>query len=222
MASPFSPTPEDASRPIDALLAGYVVGALEPHMHALVTAHLMLSDENRGFVRALEAEAGAALDRIDAPLPQRVPRDHVLSAIYAGGYYGTGRPAQHDPELPSPLYRLVGKRLDQLPWKRKLPGLKECKIFDRDGVEAIFYHISAGRRMPKHTHAGSEATLVLRGAFHDERDVYRRGDVSLADGYVEHRPTTTPDEDCVCFAVTDAPLKMTGPVWGVLQRLFGK
>jgi putative transcriptional regulator len=30
------------------------------------------------------------------------------------------------------------------------------------------------------------------------------------------------DEDCICFAVTDAPLQLTGPIGRVVQRLFSK
>lgn len=210
----------EKARPIDAMLAGYVAGALDPYLHALIGAHLMLSDENRSFVRALEAEAGAAVEAIDAPKPARAARDHILSAIYAGGYYGRGAPVQRDPEVPEPLYRLINQSLDDLPWKLKLPGLREHVLSDVDGAEASFLKISAGQAMPTHTHSGSEVTLVLRGAFSDGRARYARGDVAAADPSVDHRPIADSAGECICFAVTDGPVRLTGPIGRVIERLF--
>jgi putative transcriptional regulator len=50
---------------------------------------------------------------------------------------------------------------------------------------------------------------------------YRRGDIAIADQEVDHRPVADREEDCICFAVTDAPIRLTGPVGRLLQRLFG-
>jgi putative transcriptional regulator len=74
--------------------------------------------------------------------------------------------------------------------------------------------------MPSHTHEGSEITLVLRGGFSDATGHYRRGDIAIADSEVDHRPRADEDEDCICFAVTDAPLRLTGPVARFVQRLL--
>ena len=64
--------------------------------------------------------------------------------------------------------------------------------------------------MPKHTHAGNELTLVLAGGFTDARGSYLRGDVAVTDEHVDHQPTADWDEDCLCLAVVDAPLRLTG------------
>lgn len=210
------------SRSIDAMLVGYVAGTLEPYLHALIGCHLMLSGENRAFVRALEAEAGAAMEAIDPPKPTRSARDHVLSAIYAGGYYGRPTPVQRDPEIPEPLYRLVGAGLDQLPWKTLIPGLREHVLKDAGGLHASLMKIGAGHAMPVHTHEGVEATLVLRGAFSDARGRYGRGDVAVADPSVDHRPVADGDGECICFAVTDGPLRLTGPFGRIVDHLFRK
>jgi putative transcriptional regulator len=55
-----------------------------------------------------------------------------------------------------------------------------------------------------------EMTLLLAGGFSDETGHYLRGDVALADPSVDHRPVADPGEDCLCLAVTDAPLRLTG------------
>jgi putative transcriptional regulator len=61
---------------------------------------------------------------------------------------------------------------------------------------------------------------VLRGGFSDVSGHYMRGDIAIADEDVDHKPVADADEDCICFAVTDAPLKLTGPVGKVIQGLF--
>jgi putative transcriptional regulator len=61
-----------------------------------------------------------------------------------------------------------------------------------------------------HTHRGNEYTLVLDGSFSDKAGDYHQGDFILADTQTIHQPKAANDGDCICFAVTDAPLKMTG------------
>jgi RNA polymerase sigma-70 factor, ECF subfamily len=65
--------------------------------------------------------------------------------------------------------------------------------------------IAARKELPVHTHRGNEYTLVMAGSFSDAS-----GDFILADTHVTHQPRAWEREDCICFAVMDAPLKMTG------------
>lgn len=212
--------PGGAPRPIDALLAGYAAGVLEPHLHALIESHLILSDANRPFVRALEAALGDELEDEPARPPDRAARDHVLAAIYAGGWYGRPRPPKIDPDMPEPLSDLVGVRLLDAPWKFRAPGLHEHRLHEANGVTASLFRIRPGKALPIHTHEGSEVTLVLKGAFSDMNGRYRRGDVAVADGTVDHRPIAGTDEDCICYAVSDGPIRLTGPVGRLLARAF--
>ncbi len=71
--------------------------------------------------------------------------------------------------------------------------------------------IKAGTALPQHTHEGHEFTLLLAGGFSDASGHYLRGDVAVADASVDHRPVADDGEDCLCLAVTDAPLRLTGP-----------
>ena len=50
---------------------------------------------------------------------------------------------------------------------------------------------------------------------------YARGDIALAEADLDHKPMTDAGEDCICFAVTDAPLHLTGPFGRLLDRFFG-
>ena len=64
--------------------------------------------------------------------------------------------------------------------------------------------------MPDHSHHGVEMTMVLQGAFQDEDGYFARGDVEIADADLHHTPVADIHEDCICLAVTDAPLKFRG------------
>lgn len=206
-------------RAIDALLAGYASGALSPPLYALVASHLAISPQNRGFVSFLEAAHGCELEqREPAALSNR---DAMLAAIFEQPEVRPERSVRLDPVLPPPLVRYMGCGLQDVPWKRLLPGVREYKVADAPDYEAVLYWIRAGRKMPQHTHEGAEITLVLQGAFSDVYGHYARGDISVADQDVEHRPIADPGEDCICFAVTDAPLRLTGPIGRVMQRIFG-
>jgi putative transcriptional regulator len=81
--------------------------------------------------------------------------------------------------------------------------------------------IPAGKPVPEHGHGGRELTLVLSGSFHDETGLFARGDIEEADGDLVHQPIASPDGDCICLAVTDAPLKFQSWLMRLVQPLIG-
>lgn len=197
---------------IEEMLAAYVAGRLSAPLNALFAAHLELSPVNRHYVRALEAAAGAAL--VDGPLAPITRRDAKLAAIFALDAV-PARPRVLMPEtpdlLPRALKRFLGRGLNDISWKRALPGVKEYKIMEGEQGDVSLFWIGAGKKMPTHTHEGSEVTLVIQGGFTDVIGHYGVGDVAIADQDVDHRPVADDDgEDCICFAVADAPLVLTG------------
>jgi putative transcriptional regulator len=219
-----------SARPLDALLGAFASGSLSEELHALVDAHVALNPASRRFVDDLEVLCGAELS--NQPRVPVTSRDAMLTRIFNESEDAAVLPLVRDGAPPvgsalvtdamfSPrLRRLVGIASSEIPWRTVLPGVKEHVVSDRDGVEAKLYWIKAGRKIPSHTHEGQEFTLVLRGGFSDVSGHYARGDVAIADQDVDHKPVADADEDCFCFAVTDAPLKLTGPVGKVIQGLF--
>ena len=217
-----NPAGPDASGALDTLLASYAAGGLNPHLHALVASHLALSPKSRAFVAALEAVRGRDLEDME-PVDMQ-GRDARLAAIFAAGGPDLAPDAASEPAdavFPAPLRRLIGCDARDIAWRWVLPGIRECKVGASEGGDAKLYRIAPGRRLPSHTHLGSEATLVLAGSFRDAAGTYRRGDIAIADSEIDHIPVAGLDGDCICFAVTDAPLELTGPVARVIGRLFG-
>ncbi|WP_181701883.1 ChrR family anti-sigma-E factor [Chthonobacter albigriseus] len=204
---------------INSLLAGYAMGGLPAPLSVLVAAHLELSPRNRRFVSDMESLAGRAIETVE-PAAVR-DRDAKLAAIFgdapspAASAVETASASRRiqlprTGRLPLAIRRFVGNDAANLPWKTVLPGVREYKIGEFDGLKTELFWIRAGTAMPAHTHEGGEITLVCEGGFTDILGSYDRGDISITDSSVDHKPVADDDGDCICFAVTDAPLRLTG------------
>ncbi len=113
--------------------------------------------------------------------------------------------------IPRPLRRFVPEEFSKLKWTGMSRNIKEFELKIQDPVyTAKFYKIKAGKELPQHTHRGNEFTMVMQGSFSDNAGDYFAGDFILADNTTIHQPRAAANEDCICFAVMDAPLKMTG------------
>ena len=64
-------------------------------------------------------------------------------------------------------------------------------------------------------------TLVLKGSFLDETGRYRVGDIQDAMMMFIISPSLTTDEECICLAVTDAPLEFKGVITAFCNRSSG-
>lgn len=201
---------------MNALLAGYAMGRLPAPLSVLVASHLELSPKNRRYVSDLETLSGRLLDEAE-PKPI-AGRDEKLAAIFALDDKPILRPVRKPSatRLPEAICRFVGHDADTMPWKTLLPGFKEYKVGEFDGLKTSLFWIRSGQKIPSHTHEGGEVTLVCEGGFSDILGSYERGDISITDSTVDHQPRADDDGDCLGFAVTDAPLRLTG----IIGRLF--
>ena len=59
-------------------------------------------------------------------------------------------------------------------------------------------------RLPLHGHTGAELTVVLTGAFTDERGEFRRGDLQEIEK-IEHQPVGDREEGCICLVAAEGP-----------------
>jgi putative transcriptional regulator len=209
-------------QPPEEMLLDYASGTLPEPVALLVATHLALAPESRRQVRDFEAIGGAMLEEIaPAPLGEDAldsalarldeERAEEPQATPAAAKVGTAG-------IPAPLNRYVASDLSSLPWKKRSADVAEYDLLrEAPGFRTRLLRIRAGARIPSHTHEGREYTLVLQGSFSDECGCFARGDVEIADSETTHRPVAGPECDCICLAVTDAPLKMTGPLGRVLN-----
>ncbi len=208
------------TQPIDALLGAYAAGHLSQPLHVLMQSHLELQPQSQPFVAALEASAARKIVDCDPSKLDLQRRDNRLNAIFA-----TAEPApiqvQPNAFMPQALQNYLNKPFQDLRWRWMMPGLKQYTIENNNDYEATLLWVKAGRKMPSHTHDGAETVLVLKGSFADNNGQFERGDVAIADAQVHHSPRAGTKEDCICFIVTDAPLRLTGRFAQFFHKFMG-
>lgn len=197
---------------IDALVAEFVSGTLPTPLQVLLASHLEMNASNRDWVASLEAMAGIELSEIE-PVAL-TDRNAMLDRIMASpDKVRAAADATADGDTPETLRRFIGMPLSRVAWKRNhFAGIDECKLGELDGCKASLFRFPAGKGVPPHTHEGTEMTLVLQGGFSDQTGHFVKGQIAVADGTVDHRPVADDHEECICFSVTDAPIRLTGPL----------
>jgi len=113
----------------------------------------------------------------------------------------------------SPLQKLLGDDLDALPWKRQLGDVSVLDISERfpgQNEQVVLQKLAAGGKAPAHTHRGNETTIVLQGAFADQKGVFNQWDFVVLNQEDEHKPVAVGCEDCITLSVLSAPVILTG------------
>ena len=195
------------------LLMDYAAGSQREPVALLVATHLTMCPHCQAEVARLESLGGAMLESLEPEPLSDESLDHALARLEtadAAEAAPAAAPPGGDPRLPPPLRDYVGGKLDGAAWKRRGVFAELALLEDVPGFKTRLLRIKGGSTMPQHTHEGTELTLVLAGSFRDSAGHYRPGDVAQADASVDHQPVAEPGEDCLCLAVTDAPLRLTG------------
>jgi len=210
----------------DELLLDYASGSLAESWSLAVATHLALSPDARKRLAAMEMTGGALLSEI---VPDEPVTDDQWQAIRARlrqempfEKNQAATSASTRSVLPEPLLSYTGGDVDTLKWKPLGPGACHFPIPTRDGEAKVrLLRIPAGKPVPEHTHGGRELTVVLSGSFHDGDEVFHRGDFEEADQDLTHQPIAGEGSECICLAVTDAPLKFRSWFVRLVQPVLG-
>lgn len=203
----------------DDLILGYSAGTLPEAVNLIVATHVSLCDTCRAAVDAHDALGGAVLDDLEEEALDAGCLTATLDRIR--GEKPAKRPVRaRDLLLPAPLYDYIGGTLDDVKWRPLGMGVRQAVLKTSPDATARLLYIPAGTAVPNHTHKGLELTLVLQGAFIDEDGRFARGDIEVADNEVDHMPVADVSEDCICLAVTDAPLRFKGILPRLVQPFF--
>lgn len=197
---------------IDALMAEFVSGTLPAPLQVMLASHLEMNPSNREWLANLEAIAGIEL--MDIKPAALLNRNAMLENIFASDAESKIELTEFTEDgTPDLLRNFIGSTVSDIQWKKNhFVGFEEVNLGEFDGCKASLFKLQAGQGVPHHTHHGTEITLVLEGGFSDGTGHYVKGDIVVADGTVDHRPVADDDGECICFAVTDAPLRLTGPL----------
>lgn len=210
----------------DELLLDYASGSLGESWSLAVSTHLALCPESRQRLAAMEMTGGALLDDIKPDQPASdMDWQKMREILHSRPNAAAANPVPKQAGkavLPEPLRSYAGGDVDALKWKPLGPGAYHFPIPTKDGEANVrLLRIPAGKPVPEHTHGGRELTVVLSGYFHDGKDVFHRGDFEEADEDLTHQPIAGEGEDCICLAVTDAPLKFKSWIVRLVQPILG-
>lgn len=195
------------------LLTEYAAGSLSVAQSACVAAHLNYCGECRHSVTQLQ-NIGAALFESNDPAPVG---DTLLNRVLARLdedaplHYASATERSYSNATPALLQRLMQGDFSDLPWRKITEALRITRLQTGDpNYEFALYRIRAGGVIPDHGHRGNEMTLVLEGGFSDDRGTYHPGDFTFRRSDDHHAPRALAEQDCICLAVLDAPLRFTG------------
>lgn len=220
------------------LLLDYATGQLSEGWRIAVATHLALCPSCRRRLAVMEMTGGALIaEPVDEEATQEAASDESASweslrkrlAADRAQTPDAGRPVKAKAParagqtvLPEPLRSYVGGDVDTVKWRPLGRGAYHLPIETDDGTARVrLLRIPAGKPVPEHGHRGRELTLVLSGSFHDGDDLFARGDFEEADETLQHQPIATEGEDCICLAVTDAPLKFRSWLVRAVQPIIG-
>ena len=201
------------------ILMAYSAGTLPEAFSLIVATHVSMCDVCRAELESYDAVGGVVME--DA-VTADVSNDALTATmkLIAASDTAHKAPRRLTGTLPSPLQDYVGGDLSAIKWKPLGMGVKQVILSTSKAATARLLYIPAGAAVPDHGHHGTEMTLVLQGAFVDEEDRFARGDVEVANEDMEHTPIADMGEDCICLAVTDAPLKFNALIPRIAQRFL--
>ncbi len=210
-------TPQPITHHIDdALLMAYSAGTLPEAFSLAIATHISMCDECRATLESFDAVGGQVMEDQS---PVTMNDDAFAKTMAKVGKQSIQRPKPAN-DIPSVLAGYIGGALDDVEWRTLGGGIKQKIILTERDATARLLYIPAGQSAPDHGHSGMELTLVLRGAFMDEYGHYRAGDIEITDDSVEHTPIADIGEDCICLAVTEAPIRFTSIFYRALQPFF--
>lgn len=195
--------------PDSLMLMEYSAGNLsEPHA-LCIRLHLDKCAHCRSRVDALDSLGAVMMEQQSQVAVEASTFDSILARIDSEPAPATVTPRVHS----SPLSKLLGDDLDGLPWKRQLKDVSVLDISDRfpgQQDRVVLQKLCAGGKAPAHTHRGEETTIVLQGAFADNKGVFNQWDFVVLGQEDEHKPVALEGDDCITLSVLSAPLKLTG------------
>jgi putative transcriptional regulator len=144
--------------------------------------------------------------------------ERVLARLDAADPASRPAPRMLHPELPPPL-----NAYDIGPWRVVHPGFRWRRLTLPESPDAnvIMLRVAAGRRVPRHSHSGTEYTQVLEGSFADALGQFRAGDCVEVDEGIDHQPVIDTGGECICLSAVEGRVRLSRWIGRLLQPLVG-
>lgn len=208
-------------------LSEYVAGTLADSQALCVATHLTYCSQCKQDT-AVMTQFGAAL--FDSEPTDSLTETNTLQQVWSGidskiststldnqpipDHAVTGN------QLPPVIRKLVPNGTNTLRWRKIGSKISIAKLNNLgDKREITLHKLQPGSSVSDHDHRGREITVVLRGSFSDADGNYNPGDFLVREPGETHQPIVNNDEECLCLAVCDAPVKFTGRFTRLLNPL---
>lgn len=209
--------------PSDSWLLDYAAGNTPRLFETVMRAHVGACSECRNTVSFAERLGGELLTVESSPQNNLSPLDICDHFEQVDDTLTVSRADDviRDGNIEHFVATYLNSSIDALPWKRLGKGLQLCRLAKEQGMRMWMLRGEPGTVLPEHTHAGSELTLVLKGAYFCGSEIFRAGDIEDADEHTEHQPVITRDGECICLAVTEGKLRFKNWAPRLVQPFVG-
>ncbi|MDC0074912.1 ChrR family anti-sigma-E factor [Alphaproteobacteria bacterium] len=193
------------------ILLDYASGNLPLAPSVIIAVHVSMCPECREILKSIEIAGAVLTDNLNNENIETSSLEKVLSKLdYMSDTINEDnviKSKDFDLPIPSTLKPYMPNDLN---WKNLSSGVKTLELLTNDGFNLDIYKILPGYKIPKHTHKGSEFTLVFDGGYTDEDNHFGPGDFSLLDHTTDHAPRADSDKDCYCIVAMNSKIKLTG------------
>ncbi len=207
--------------PTDELLALYSAGSLPLSQALCVSTHLEYCDACGHKLRYLDRIGSTLMQKLKPSPASAELKVRTLEQLDSLPEKQVETTSEVNSSLPRCLRQFINCSCDNLGWKRVSADISRVELWrDNNGAKVELLKIRPGGAAATHTHQGDEYTVVLEGSFSDEKGLYQRGDFLLRDQNDRHTPVATRDCECICLAVTEGPVQLTGFFSRILNPLI--
>ena len=200
------------NHPADELLVSYSAASLPLSQALCISTHLENCDECTQKLRRLNQVGSELMHQLKPSPPSPSLKAQLLDRLDSITDNGeTNRQTPGNTSVPRCLHQFIKTGYEDISWNRISRDIQSYELCrDQNNAKVELLRIRPGGTSSTHTHMGDEYTVILEGSFSDEAGLYHKGDFRLRDASHRHTPVDTLDNDCICLAVTEAPIQLTG------------
>lgn len=208
--------------PASGWLMDYACGHLSPAFDIVIATHLLGCPSCRADLQLAEGLAADVMVN-DGALAPATAADDILASQRKAPDMPDWRPSgsmSGEPALAAVAGNYLALGESALRW-RGMGGVAVAKLRSGRGDSLWLLRARPGAVLPRHSHHGSELTVVLQGAYVIDDQVFSVGCLEDADESTRHQPIVTTGGECLCLAATTGPLIFDGWAARLAQRYLG-
>ena len=200
------------NHPTDELLVSYSAASLPLSQALCISVHLENCSECSQKLQRLNQVGSELMHQLKPSPPSAGLKDQLLDQLDSITENAeTDRHRPGNTSVPRCLHQFVKTGYEDISWNRLSRDIQSYELCrDQNNAKVELLRIRPGGTSSTHTHMGDEYTVILEGSFSDEAGLYHKGDFLLRDASDQHTPVATLDKYCICLAVTEAPIQLTG------------